>query len=379
MAIIKAINSSAGIGGILDYIRDEEKTTPALIGGYNCNPQTATEEMRDTKEMWRKTGGRQYKHFIQSFPADEVITPAEAHRIAGEWVAQNPVFQGYEVCYATHTDRGHVHTHVVVNSVSFETGKKFRYSKWHLQQMKDLSDSILEKYGKSICQKKDTITAFKIGAYRAIEKAVQGKYAVGSSRSAAPYGLASRGTLAYDVPAARPSPGSSASWLYDTAVAVDKAMTAATGKDEFISIMGGMGYTVSWQDSRKYITFINADGKRVRDKVLAKTFKIPISKEELTNEFSKKRTTGRNTRTEAGEVRPDRRHAASAGGRRTHGEVARLRTELGRISKIGESDDERARDVDAGQAGKSDRQQRSADRNAAHETKPIHRETGRSR
>ncbi|MGI6153579.1 MAG: relaxase/mobilization nuclease domain-containing protein [Christensenellaceae bacterium] len=346
MAIIKAINSSAGIGGILDYIRDEEKTTPALIGGYNCNPQTATEEMRDTKEMWRKTGGRQYKHFIQSFPADEVITPAEAHRIAGEWIAKNPVFQGYEVCYATHTDRGHVHTHVVVNSVSFETGKKFRYSKWHLQEMKDLSDKILEKHGKSICRKKDSITAFKIGAYRSIEKAVQGKYT---------------------------------SWLYDTMVAVDKAMAKATGKDEFISIMAGMGYTVVWQDSRKYITFINADGKRVRDKTLAKTFKIPISKEKLLHEFSKKRTTGRNTRTEAGEVRSGRRRTAPAGGYRAHREVARLRTELERISSIGEADSERARDVDTGKDGRSDGQQQTAQRNAGHEIEPVHRETGRSR
>ena len=304
MAIIKAINSSAGIGGILDYIRDEEKTTPALIGGYNCNPQTAIEEMRDTKEMWRKTGGRQYKHFIQSFPANEIITPAEAHQIAGEWIAKNPLFQGYEVCYATHTDRGHVHTHAVVNSVSFETGKKFRYSKWHLQEMKDLSDKILEKHGKSICRKKDTITAFKIGAYRSIEKAVQGKYK---------------------------------SWLYDTVVAVRKAKKSAVSKDDFISKLHGAGYTVKWQDNRKYITFINSAGKKVRNKTLEDTFKISLSKEELLHEFGRNLATNRNAagRIDQDSGRQNTKRHPHKGKRRAQGSAYEIRGRLSDVSNIG--------------------------------------------
>ena len=104
----------------------------------------AIEEMRDTKDAWRKTGGRQYKHFIQSFPYDEDITPEEAFDIAGELIRRSPLFKGYEVCYATHIDKGHIHTHWIVNSVSFEHGYKFRYSKRMLQELKDFSDKILK-------------------------------------------------------------------------------------------------------------------------------------------------------------------------------------------------------------------------------------------
>lgn len=86
MAVIKAVNSRASLARAVNYITGGEKTERTLVGGYNCNPMCAIEEMRDTKDAWRKTGGRQYKHFIQSFPYDEDITPEEAFDIAGELI-----------------------------------------------------------------------------------------------------------------------------------------------------------------------------------------------------------------------------------------------------------------------------------------------------
>ncbi len=292
MAVIKAVNSRAGIGHAVNYITQKEKTEKRLIGGYNCNPQAALDEMKDTKRAWGKTGGREYKHFIQSFPQSENISLDEANRIADELIRRCPLFRGYEVVYATHKDRAHVHTHLIVNSVSFETGKKFRYSKRELQEMKDLSDEILLEHGKTICEKNQSITSNRMGAYRSIEKAVQGDYK---------------------------------SWLYDTMVAVDKAMKTATSRKEFMDMMGGMGYMVGWQDNRKYITFINADGKKVRDKTLSQTFKISVTKEDLLYEFSKNATHRWDIGIEAGGGRADQCRSDYAG-KRSKGAARRHRT-----------------------------------------------------
>jgi hypothetical protein len=238
-----------------------------------------------------------------------------------------------------------VHTHLIVNSVSFETGKKFRYSKHELQEMKDLSDVILREHGKTVCEKNQSITSFRMGAYRSIEKAVQGKYQ---------------------------------SWMYDTMVAVDKAMKSAASKDDFISIMRGAGYAVNWQDSRKYIVFINADGKKVRDKALAKTFKQPISKEELLLEFSR-RTQERNTGAKAGQARSGERKPAFVGKRRTQRTVAELQRELGRISKIHEGDTFGAQGDAGHQAGHAGGQQQHAPEQSGRKAPHFHRETGHSR
>lgn len=272
MAIIKAISSRASIARAINYITKQEKTERKLIGGYNCNPVYAIEEMQGTKEEWRKTGGRQYKHFIQSFPKDEQISYEEAFQIAKELIERCPFFRGYEVCYATHMDRNHVHTHIVVNSVSFEDGYKFRYSKRQLQELKDLSDEILLEHGKNICEKNREITSFQMGAYRSIEKAAAGTYK---------------------------------SWMLDTMKAINAAMKIARGKDEFIALLAQAQYDVNWSDNRKYIVFITPDGKKVRDKTLAKTFKVRLSKEDLLNEF--KGNYGRST----GRTEPDQGRATS--------------------------------------------------------------------
>lgn len=111
MAIIKAVkNSRSGIKKIIDYITKEEKTDgQKLCSGQNCNIDTAAIEMQATKELYGKTGGRTYKHFVQSFPPGEKLTPEQAHKIAKEFVQSCPLFDGYEVVYATHVDRPDPH------------------------------------------------------------------------------------------------------------------------------------------------------------------------------------------------------------------------------------------------------------------------------
>ncbi|MCD8089770.1 MAG: relaxase/mobilization nuclease domain-containing protein, partial [Clostridiales bacterium] len=107
MAIIKAVNSRASIGNVIRYITKPVKTEERLIGTVNCRKNNILSDMRATKKSWGKTGGRQYKHFVQSFSPDENISPEEAHTIAEELVNKWDKFKGYEVCFATHTDRNH--------------------------------------------------------------------------------------------------------------------------------------------------------------------------------------------------------------------------------------------------------------------------------
>jgi len=308
MAIVKAVNSRASIGHAINYITKKEKTEARLIGGYNCNPQFALNEMKATKRAWNKTDGRQYKHFIQSFPKDESITLEEANQIARELVESWSKFKGYEVCYATHKDREHIHTHIIVNSVSYEHGKKFNYSKKELQDMKDLSDNILKRHDKSICKKNKEVTAFEIGAYKTIEKADKVTYK---------------------------------SWVLDIMMAVDKVMYSSISKEDFIKQMNEKGYQVDWIDNRKYIVFIDKDGNRIRDKKLSTTFKVKLSKGDLENEFRK--YAKQHSRNDTDEYREydgsdryeDKYRSPNQGKRGTQETASNIRSRFNRVSNVG--------------------------------------------
>ena len=76
MAVIKAVSSKAGIGQALDYVTKEEKTEDKLVSGLHCEPDTVKDEMQATKELWGKTGGRTYKHFVHSYHEDEHMSLA---------------------------------------------------------------------------------------------------------------------------------------------------------------------------------------------------------------------------------------------------------------------------------------------------------------
>ena len=80
--LLKQYLQKAGIGQALDYVTKEEKTEDKLVSGLHCEPDTVKDEMQATKELWEKTGGRTYKHFVQSYHKDEKITPEQAHRNA---------------------------------------------------------------------------------------------------------------------------------------------------------------------------------------------------------------------------------------------------------------------------------------------------------
>lgn len=274
MAVIKAVSSKAGINTVLDYVMQEEKTEQKLLSGLNCVPDTVKDEMRVTKLLWDKDGGRTYKHFVQSFAPGEKIDPAQAHQIACQLAASRPEWQDFEVLIATHEDKEHIHTHFVVNSVSYVDGHKLQQSKAELQAMKDYSDRLCIQHGLHITEKGKTFdghnreetAAFSKDTYQMLKKAEQGEVK---------------------------------SYVQDIALAILRCREHAISRADFVQHMNEQGYGVDWQDSHKYITFIDLNRQtkgekqcKIRNNKLEKYYNMNFGKEALEHEFaSNARTT----------------------------------------------------------------------------------------
>lgn len=234
MATVNILSNGSHPGGgglqaTLDYCMQDEKTMyegQKLVYGMNCSEQDPYLDMMTTKKLYGKTGGRMYYHLDQSFSPEEKITPEQAHKIAIEFAESQ--FKGYEVLIATHVDAQHIHSHFVVNSVSFEGGRKYHSGKDNIKKLRDASDEICRKYGLSVVEPK---------------KAVEKRMGTREYRSAL------KGN----------------SWKINLVVVIEEAMKRAKTKDEYKRFMENHGYKVTWTDSRKYITYTTPEGNRVRD------------------------------------------------------------------------------------------------------------------
>ena len=145
MAITKILNIQESesrnpvthLKNALEYIQNPDKTEKCvLVGSINCLPDTAFEQMEETKNIFHKTGKRQGYHVIISFSPEEKVTAEQAMYVL-EHFAKDVLGDDYEAVYAVHTDREHMHGHLIWNSVSMTTGKKYNSPKgnWknHLQ------------------------------------------------------------------------------------------------------------------------------------------------------------------------------------------------------------------------------------------------------
>lgn len=267
MATIKAVSSRASIGQSLDYVTKEEKTEEKLVTGLHCEADTVKEEMQATKELWGKTGGRTYKHFVQSYHADEQITPEQAHKNAIELAKGTEAWKGHEVLIATHIDRGHIHSHFIVNSVNFENGYKLQWSKADLQNLKDRCNEQSRQQGLHVPKKGKTFegaereetVAWSKDTYQLLKKAEQGEVK---------------------------------SYVQDIALSVLDCKEQATSREDFIQRMNERGYGVDWQDNHKYITFTDLARQeqgekqcKVRNNKLEKYYNMDFGKEELERGF----------------------------------------------------------------------------------------------
>ncbi len=223
------MQSRAGLSSILNYCQKEKKTQHGdrqLVTGINCLPASAYKEFVSTKLFYRKDSGRMFYHLLQSFSPDENISPETAHEIAVKFASEQ--FQGYEVLVATHVDKEHIHSHLIINSVNSETGNKYHADKDEIQKLRNASDKLCLEYGLTvIVPVRREIKPMSAAEYRSADKCQ--------------------------------------SWKVALAIAIDDAMQYAKSKQNFIEIMEESGYHVRWSDERKAITYTTPNGKKCRD------------------------------------------------------------------------------------------------------------------
>lgn len=155
MPIFKAIDRPGkSVKNVINYAAKDSKKEKdeSLFYGVNCadNPVIAAYQMQKTKELYGKTDGRQYKHYVLSFAPGE-ISVQKAKTYANE-LADKCFGERYEVAVGVHINSkgGKIHAHFVVNSVSFLDGKKLHFSKSDLENFKKINDNIAKKYNLKI-------------------------------------------------------------------------------------------------------------------------------------------------------------------------------------------------------------------------------------
>ena len=237
MAIVHFVNykrgsqSRAAMRGVMLYVMQEKKTAwegGPLVSGINCQPQSVYDDFLNTKLLYHKDGGVMFYHMVQSFPKGAAVDPRLAHEAARRLAEY---FDGCEVLVCTHVDREHIHSHCVINSVNFDTGKKLHMAKEQIQELMRRNDAICLEMG--------------LPVFDAPTQQARGM-------SGAEYHTALKGQ----------------SWKLRLMNTIDECMKYATDKDAFISLMASEGYAVRWENNRKYITYTTPDGMRCRDRQL---------------------------------------------------------------------------------------------------------------
>ena len=237
MAIVHFVNykrgtqSHAAMRGVMLYVMQEKKTAwegKPLVSGINCQPQSAYDDFLNTKLLYHKDGGVMFYHMVQSFPKGTAVNPRQAHEAARRLA---DYFDGCEVLVCTHVDREHIHSHCVINSVNFDTGKKLHMAKEQLQELMRRNDMICQEMG---------LPVFEPTTQQA------------RGMSGAEYHTALKGQ----------------SWKLRLMNTIDACMKYAADKDAFVSLMASEGYAVHWESGRKYITYTTPDGLKCRDNKL---------------------------------------------------------------------------------------------------------------
>ncbi|MCM1286231.1 MAG: relaxase/mobilization nuclease domain-containing protein [Acetobacter sp.] len=257
MPIVKFIKNEkqnpSAMKGSIDYCLQKYKTVDVQTGqryvsGINCNGLNAYKEFMTTKIANNANSGRYFYQYVQSFSPKNNVNYDKAHKIALEFAEK--AWQGHEVLVTTHCDRNHIHTHFIINSVSFETGKKLRQNPNTLKSLRKLNDEICAKYD--------------VVPLKPYTKTKEKRLSDGE------YRMAMKGE----------------SWKFALMFTIDTAMKKCKTKKEFIDEMKKNGYEVLWTDARKYITYICPNGMKCRD---IKLHQDKYRKEKMELEFELRR------------------------------------------------------------------------------------------
>ena len=241
---------------VMRYVSKLSKTLwdgQQLVSGIGCQPETAFDEFLSTKLLHHKDSGVMFYHMVQSFPKGANIDPRTAHEAARQLAGY---FEGCEVLVCTHTDREHIHSHCIINSVNFETGRKVHMADEQIQELRVRNDQICEELG--------------------LPKFQRDEHRQSRGMSNAEYYTASKGE----------------SWKFELMRVIDDCMRYAGNRDEFLTLLRAEGYDATWTDSRKNITYVTPDGRKCRD---SKLHMEKYLKENMEAEFGY-RTENDNTR-----------------------------------------------------------------------------------
>ena len=285
MAIVHFVNykrgtqSRAAMRGVMLYIMQERKTAwedGPLVSGINCQPQSVYDDFLNTKFLYHKDGGMMFYHMVQSFPKGAAVDPRQAHEAARRLAEY---FDGCEVLVCTHVDREHIHSHCVINSVNFETGKKVHMADEQIQALRVRNDEICEELG--------------------LPKFQRDEQRQSRGMSNTEYYTADRGE----------------SWKFELMRVIDECMRCAGSREEFLILLRSEGYDATWTDSRKNITYVTPDGRKCRD---SKLHIEKYLKENMETEFGY-RTENDNTRNVDAAQKADGRGATAGAQRDGHG------------------------------------------------------------
>ena len=264
---------------VMRYVSQLSKTLwdgQQLVSGIDCQPETAFDEFLSTKLLHRKDGGVMFYHMVQSFPKGADVDPRTAHEAARRLAGY---FEGCEVLVCTHVDREHIHSHCIINSVNFETGKKVHMADEQIQELRVRNDQICEELRLPKFQKDE-------------QRQSRGM-------SNAEYYTADRGE----------------SWKFELMRVIDECMRCAGNREEFLILLRSEGYDATWTDSRKNITYTTPEGRKCRD---SKLHIEKYLKENMEAEFGY-RTENDNTRNVDAAQKADGRGAAVGNRRDGHG------------------------------------------------------------
>ena len=264
---------------VMRYVSKLSKTLwdgQQLVSGIDCQPETAFDEFLSTKLLHRKDGGVMFYHMVQSFPKGADINPRTVHEAARRLAGY---FEGCEVVVCTHVDREHIHSHCIINSVNFETGRKVHMADEQIQELRVRNDQICEELGLPKFQRDE-------------QRKTQGM-------SNAEYYTAAKGE----------------SWKFELMRVIDDCMRCAGSREEFLILLRSEGYDATWTDSRKNITYTTPDGRKCRD---SKLHIEKYLKENMEAEFGY-RTENDNTRNVDAAQKADGRGATAGTQRDGHG------------------------------------------------------------
>ena len=267
----KGTQTRSCMKSVMRYVAQTSKTLwngQQLVSGIGCQPETAFDEFLSTKLLHYKDDGVMFYHMVQSFPKGAAIDSRTAHEAARQLAGY---FEGCEVLVCTHTDREHIHSHCIINSVNFETGRKVHMADEQIQELRIRNDQICEELGLPKFQRDD-------------QRQSRGM-------SNAEYYPADRGE----------------SWKFELMRVIDDCMRCAGNREEFLILLRSEGYDATWTDSRKNITYVTPDGRKCRD---SKLHMEKYLKENMEAEFGY-RTENDNTRNVGAAQKADGRGATA--------------------------------------------------------------------